>query len=204
MRFLMERGLVRALPHGSCHEQLGMFFVEKKGSEKIRLIIEARKVNRLFRAPPGVEMCSAEGLSRVGVHLPPGVCAESQGGRAMLEETRLTLGMADVKYAFHWFRVDGSGDRADTDLGGIVATTRSTLRHCAGGDSKQELDGPSWPRIPMPSLGVSSGGLALWPGLFQLFADSEQTTYASTKVAMNHSSRRRCLGLGCPAAHPIP
>ena len=69
----MNLHLVMAVEKGSCHEQVGMFFVHKSGKNKFRLILDARRVNQRFRTPPGVALCSSESLSRIEIELPDGV-----------------------------------------------------------------------------------------------------------------------------------
>ena len=58
MRYLLKLEIVMAVAADSCHEQVGMFFVQKSGKSKLRLILDARRVNQRFRAPPGVALCS--------------------------------------------------------------------------------------------------------------------------------------------------
>ena len=54
MRHLVQIGLVRYVPKGRAREFCGLFFVKKKGGH-LRVIIVARRSNRRFAAPPGVE-----------------------------------------------------------------------------------------------------------------------------------------------------
>eukprot|EP00973_Karenia_brevis_P010547 1430441-Karenia_brevis.AAC.1 len=55
-----------------------------------RMIIDCRKTNLRFRKPNGVELCSAEGLSRMEISLddPPA-------------EGLVSMGVADVDNCFH-------------------------------------------------------------------------------------------------------
>lgn len=39
--------------------------MKKSGNTSIRMILDARRVNQVFKPPPGVELCSAESLSRI-------------------------------------------------------------------------------------------------------------------------------------------
>ena len=47
-------------------EEVAAFFVKKKNG-LLRLIIDARRTNERFREPPGVQLCTSEGLSRIEV-----------------------------------------------------------------------------------------------------------------------------------------
>ena len=59
---LLKVGLVRLST--SCRCQVGIFFVKKKGDRQ-RLILDCRPANRLFRSPPGVDLVSGDGFSRI-------------------------------------------------------------------------------------------------------------------------------------------
>ena len=48
----------------------GAFFVKKSDAEKIRLIIDARGTNAKFKTPPGVDLLTSDGFSRVEMSLP--------------------------------------------------------------------------------------------------------------------------------------
>ena len=78
----------------------GTFFVGKSDGQ-IRMIIDARRANRMFKTPPGVDLCTSEGLSRTEVSLPKGVTPWSKEGRAMINSFGLCLGLADVDNCFH-------------------------------------------------------------------------------------------------------
>ena len=78
----------------------GVFFVWKSDG-RIRMIIDARRSNRMFRPPPGVDLCTAEGLSRTEVVLPAGVTPWSEEGKKKIAEVGLCLGLADVDNCFH-------------------------------------------------------------------------------------------------------
>ena len=53
-------GLVDYSLHCEC--ELGVFFVHKKSGGKIRSILDSRRANARFRAPPGKELLSSEGF----------------------------------------------------------------------------------------------------------------------------------------------
>ena len=72
-----------------------------KSDGRIRMIIDARRANRMFKTPPGVDLCTAEGLSRTEANLPKGVTPWSQEGKAILNNFGLCLGLADVDNCFH-------------------------------------------------------------------------------------------------------
>ena len=91
LRHLLRIGIVAAIEYGSAHEEVGIFFVRKSGKDKIRLILDARRVNQRFRRPPGVALCSSEALSRIEVELPPGVTVESCQGKKFLEDSEAFL-----------------------------------------------------------------------------------------------------------------
>ncbi len=48
-------------------ERVGLFAVWKVKDETQRLFVDARRANAHFRAPPGMDLLSAEGLSRIEV-----------------------------------------------------------------------------------------------------------------------------------------
>ena len=69
---------------------------KKKGLQ--RLILDARPVNRLFAAPPGISL-TGEGLGRLEIDL--------EGDDALqqsLSQLRIALGVADVSDYFHRLR----------------------------------------------------------------------------------------------------
>ena len=105
MRYLIRLGIVMPVKAGSAREQLGLFFVKKSGKDKVRLIVDARRVNRRFRAPPSVTLASSEPLSRIEIELPADVDFDSEEGRRVLENLEIYLGNGDVKDAFHRFRL---------------------------------------------------------------------------------------------------
>ena len=93
VRGLLARGLVRLLDPARVRARVGLFFVEKRGKSQSRLIIDARASNQFFRPPPTVRLISSEGLSRLEAGGASDVC-------------RVVLGTADIKDAFHRFKID--------------------------------------------------------------------------------------------------
>ena len=53
-------------PKGHC----GVCFVHKSDGQKIRMIIDARGTNMMFDAPPGVDLLTSDGFSRIEIHVP--------------------------------------------------------------------------------------------------------------------------------------
>ncbi len=82
---------------------VGVFFV-KKTDEKIRLIIDARGPNKLFQAPPGVDLLSSDGFARTEVLMPAEVEPGSEEYTTHLEAFSLSVGLSDVKDCFHRLR----------------------------------------------------------------------------------------------------
>ena len=82
-------------------EMAGIFFVRKKGSNKIRLIVDARRANRHFRRPPHVNLCTAEGISRFEVEIPDHIDPYSVEGETMVANIVAALGILDVRDCFH-------------------------------------------------------------------------------------------------------
>ena len=66
------------------------------------MIIDARRSNRRFAAPFGVELCSSEGLSRLEVEIrEEDLDPQGRPYADVLERLTATLGCTDVKDAFH-------------------------------------------------------------------------------------------------------
>ena len=82
----------------SCRCRIGVFAVAKKNGTQ-RLILDCRPANRLFVAPPGVDLLTGEGLARLEIDLD---CDFSIA--EALEYLRLALGVADVSDCFHRLR----------------------------------------------------------------------------------------------------
>ena len=76
---LDARGLILWTRHPK--EKVTAFFVKKKTGQ-LRMVIDARRVNAVFAAPPGVELCTAEGLSRIELDLGQEVGDEEWRGEA--------------------------------------------------------------------------------------------------------------------------
>ncbi|CAK0800111.1 unnamed protein product, partial [Prorocentrum cordatum] len=77
---------------------LGLFVVKKKDGARLRLIVDCRRSNALFRPPPGVDLLSGEGLGRIEMPIMEasdfaGLCA--------------VLGMGDVADCFHGMKLQG-------------------------------------------------------------------------------------------------
>ena len=68
------------------------------------MIIDARRSNRRFRDPPGVELLSSEGFARIEVEVEEGLTLGSEAWQEALSGFRVALGMADVKDCFHRYR----------------------------------------------------------------------------------------------------
>ena len=79
----------------SCRCHVGVFAVAKKNGTQ-RLIIDARRVNRLFLPPPGVDLLTGEGLSRMEIEIEDDVSMH-----VTLGGLRINLGVADVSDCFH-------------------------------------------------------------------------------------------------------
>ena len=109
LRDLDRRGLL--LWTKTPKERAAIFFVKKKNGS-LRLIIDARRANRRFKDPPGVELCTAEGLGRIEIDLEDTEVGEMATDREVgkLEEDRqaveVTMGQADVKDCFYRMKID--------------------------------------------------------------------------------------------------
>jgi len=73
----------------SAKERATVFFVKKK-SGKLRLVVDARRSNRRFRDPPGVELATAESLGMIEVD----------------DDTEVFISTGDVRDAFYRFKID--------------------------------------------------------------------------------------------------
>jgi hypothetical protein len=82
----------------------GIFFVHKSDGRKIRMIVDARPANQLFKAPPGVQLCTSEGFSRMEIEVPPDIIPGTEEFAAYLKGRGLYFGLADVKDCFHRLR----------------------------------------------------------------------------------------------------
>ena len=97
----METGLLRPRPQGTAKFVLGIFFVTKKGKKQNRLIMDARIVNWAFVSPPGVSLCSSEGMARSEVSLLDHVEEGSPAWESALKSIELSLGLGDIQDCFH-------------------------------------------------------------------------------------------------------
>ena len=84
--------------------QVGVFFVHKSDQKRIRLIVDARSTNALFKDPPGVELCSSEGFSRIECQLSGKARPGSVEFFSELQSLNLFVGLSDVKDCFHRLR----------------------------------------------------------------------------------------------------
>ena len=92
-------GMLQFTQHPKNH--VGVFFVHKSDKQKIRLIVDARSSNALFKEPPGVELCSSEGFSRIECEVSEGVLPGSAEFLQELQSMELHVGLSDVKDCFH-------------------------------------------------------------------------------------------------------
>ena len=105
VRRLVRSGLFRLLPAEEMKETVGVFFVQKNGKTKVRLVIDARRSNCHFAGPPSVDLLTGEGLAGIEVELPPDVEIGSQEAEDILQALRMSLGVSDVSDAFHTMRI---------------------------------------------------------------------------------------------------
>ena len=103
---LLEIGLLRPRPKGTAKYFLGIFFVNKKDKKQKRLILDARIVNWAFVSPPGVSLCSSEGMARIEVCQPEHVEEGSPAWESALESIELSLGLGDIQDCFHRYVLD--------------------------------------------------------------------------------------------------
>lgn len=81
--------------------KVGVFFVKKSDGVKIRMIIDARGTNQKFKTPPGVELLTSDGFSRIEVSTPPGLHPGSPDYERIMREHSIHIGLSDVKDCFH-------------------------------------------------------------------------------------------------------
>ena len=92
------------------------------------MILDARWVNAIALAPPGVHLCSVEGLSKIEIELPSDLPPEIDS--LILDQILVHVGISDVKDCFHrliltdelsdLFCLDESFTAADFDYTGQV------------------------------------------------------------------------------------
>ncbi|CAK0845399.1 unnamed protein product [Prorocentrum cordatum] len=98
-RRLAEIGIASWTSTPKC--QVGLFTVENDGGAAQRLIVDARRANECFKAPPGVSLPSSLGLSRVEVALPADAPLGSERAVELLSDFYLSVGLSDVSNCFH-------------------------------------------------------------------------------------------------------
>ncbi|CAK0797401.1 unnamed protein product, partial [Prorocentrum cordatum] len=102
LRDLAGRGLLGVTARPA--ESVGLFFVAKTNGAQ-RMIIDARRSNGHFRAPPGAQLLSSEGFGRIEIELPPGVLPSSVEGQRLLDAFAVYVATTDVKDCFYRTRV---------------------------------------------------------------------------------------------------
>ena len=100
---LLEMGLLRPRPKLTAKYFLVIFVINKKDKKQKSLILDSRILNWAFVSPPGVSLCSSEGMARIEVCLPEDVEEESPAWESTLESIELSLGMGDIQDCFHRF-----------------------------------------------------------------------------------------------------
>ena len=108
----------------------GIFFVKKSDGKRLRMIVDARGTNTLFRAPPGVDLLTSDGFSRIELmppeHLEPG----SEAYEAFMCEQKIAIGLSDIRDCFHRLRQPAWLSEyfsLDPVPAGVVGLTGSTL-----------------------------------------------------------------------------
>ena len=96
MRRAVDIGIVDFV--GWCASELGVFFVRKKDG-RLRLIVDCRRTNQLFLDPPGVDLVTGEGLSKIELDWeePPD----------FMQDICIAFGEGDVSDCFHRMRWEG-------------------------------------------------------------------------------------------------
>ena len=82
----------------------GVFFAHKADGKKIRMIIDARGSNRLFREPPGVQLLTSDGFSRIELVAPEDLMPGSEEYEKFISGRKVHMGLSDVKDCFHRLR----------------------------------------------------------------------------------------------------
>ncbi len=82
----------------------GVFFVKKSDGKKIRMIIDARGTNRLFKEPPGVHLLTSDGFSRIELDVPQGIYPGEPAYENFISQRKIHMGLSDVKDCFHRLR----------------------------------------------------------------------------------------------------
>ena len=105
VRRLIHSGLFRLIHAADRKEEVGIFFVAKKGKTKVRLVIDARRSNVHFASPPSVDLLTGEGLAGIEIELPAELDPHSDAAASLLEKVKVSLGVSDVSDAFHRMRI---------------------------------------------------------------------------------------------------
>ena len=100
VRRLVKLGLFRVTLDCKC--EIGLFFVAKKNGS-LRMIIDARPANSVFRKPPHTPLCNSEVFANIESTESCGVSFEDLTAASSLP---VYLGMADVDNCFHRIRID--------------------------------------------------------------------------------------------------
>ena len=78
---------------------MGVFFVWKKGREKMRVILDARRTNRRFIPSPPVSLVTAEGFAGIGID------GDGGGDAHAAVSADFSLAIADVQNCFHYLKI---------------------------------------------------------------------------------------------------
>ena len=75
---------------------------------RLRVILDARRLNAHILLPPGLRLLSSEDSGQIEVALPEKVEVESETGRKLLNEFAIVIATWDVGDCFHHFRMPRS------------------------------------------------------------------------------------------------
>ena len=75
----------------------GIFFVKKSDGHRIRMIVDARGTNMLFRAPPGVELLTSDGFARIELVPPDHLSPGTKEFDDFMDSQKVGIGLSDVK-----------------------------------------------------------------------------------------------------------
>ena len=93
---LAKTGIMCWKTHARC--SVGMFCVDKKGCRQ-RLILDARLVNAILRAPPHVALATSETMSRFEYLFKPGLSDSER--EAVIADNPVHFGISDVSDCSH-------------------------------------------------------------------------------------------------------
>ena len=82
----------------------GPFFVKKSDGKRIRMIIDARGTNCMFKPPPGLHLLTSDGFSRIELSPPVGLFPGDPDFEHWMQQHKLSIGLSDVKDCFHRLR----------------------------------------------------------------------------------------------------